>query len=37
MERLNRKASEFEVSLSRSFLIEHDPSLKSILEKIGTK
>jgi hypothetical protein len=37
MERLNRKASEFEVSLSRSFLIEHDPSLKSILEKIGAK
>jgi len=35
MERLNRKASEFEVSLSRSFLVEHDPSLKKILENIG--
>ncbi len=37
MERLNRKASEFEVSLSRSFLVEHDPSLKNLLEKIGAR
>jgi len=34
MERLNRKASEFEVSLSRSFLVEHRPSLEEILKKI---
>jgi len=34
MERLNRKASDFETSLSRSFLVEHRPSLEELLEEI---
>ena len=33
MERLNRKASDFEKGLSKSFLIEHKASLKEILKK----
>ncbi|MGD2201734.1 MAG: tubulin-like doman-containing protein [Candidatus Bathyarchaeota archaeon] len=35
MERLQRKASDFEVSLSRSFLVEHNPSLDDILQRLG--
>jgi hypothetical protein len=34
MERINRRASEFEASLSRSFLVEHNPSLEEILKKL---
>jgi len=34
MERLNRKASEFESSLSRSFLVEHKGSLEEILTEL---
>jgi len=37
MERLNRKASEFESSLSRSFLVEHKGSLESLLEGLEEK
>ncbi len=37
MERLNRKASEFESDLSRSFLVEHKGSLDSLLEGLEKK
>ncbi len=37
MERLNRKASEFESSLSRSFLVEHKGSLEDLLEALEEK
>jgi len=35
MERLNRKASEFESNLSRSFLVEHKGSIEEITEELG--
>ncbi len=35
MERLNRKASEFESNLSRSFLVEHKGSIEEIIEELG--
>jgi len=31
MERLNRKASDFERNLSKSFLVEHKASIEEIL------
>jgi len=34
MERINRRASDFETSLSRSFLVEHNPSLEELLKKL---
>lgn len=34
MERLNRKASEFESSLSRSFLVEHKGSLEELVAEL---
>jgi len=34
MERINRRASDFEASLSRSFLVEHNPSLEELLKKL---
>jgi hypothetical protein len=34
MERLNRKSSEFESNLSRSFLVEHKGSIKELLEEL---
>jgi hypothetical protein len=34
MERLNRKASEFESSLSRSFLVEHKGGIEEIMAKL---
>jgi hypothetical protein len=34
MERLNRKASEFESSLSRSFLVEHKGSIEEIMAEL---
>jgi len=37
MERLNRKASEFESGLSRSFLVEHKGSLDELLERLEKK
>ncbi len=37
MERLNRKASEFESSLSRSFLVEHKGPLKDLLSSLEKK
>jgi hypothetical protein len=37
MERLNRKASEFESGLSRSFLVEHKGSVKEILRELEEK
>lgn len=37
MERLNRKASEFESDLSRSFLVEHKGSLDTLLEGLEKK
>lgn len=37
MERLNRKASEFESGLSRSFLVEHKGSLDDLLEGLEKK
>lgn len=37
MERLNRKASEFEIGLSRSFLVEHKGSLDELLERLEKK
>ncbi len=37
MERLNRKASEFESGLSRSFLVEHKGSLDELLEGLEKK
>lgn len=37
MERLNRKASEFESSLSRSFLVEHKGSLENLIEELEKK
>ena len=37
MERLNRKASEFESGLSRSFLVEHKGSLENLLEELEKK
>ncbi len=37
MERLNRKASEFESDLSRSFLVEHKGSLENLLEGLEKK
>jgi len=37
MERLNRKASEFESGLSRSFLVEHKGSLEDLLEGLEEK
>jgi phosphohistidine phosphatase SixA len=37
MERLNRKASEFESGLSRSFLVEHKGSVKEILSELESK
>ncbi|MCK5669789.1 hypothetical protein KAI10_00255, partial [Candidatus Bathyarchaeota archaeon] len=37
MERLNRKASEFESGLSRSFLVEHKGSLDELIEGLEKK
>ena len=37
MERLNRKASEFESGLSRSFLVEHKGSVEEILGELGAR
>jgi len=37
MERLNRKASEFESGLSRSFLVEHKGSVEEILSELGAR
>jgi len=37
MERLNRTASDFEKSLSRSFLVEHKASFEEILQDISKK
>lgn len=37
MERLNRKASEFESGLSRSFLVEHKGSLENLVESLEKK
>jgi len=37
MERLNRKASDFERSLSRSFLVEHKGSLDELLTRLEEK
>ena len=37
MERLNRKASEFESGLSRSFLVEHKGSLEGLIEGLEKK
>jgi len=37
MERLNRKASDFEKSLSRSFLVEHKGTTDELLEKLKEK
>ena len=37
MERLNRKASEFEIGLSRSFLVEHKGSVKEIINELDTR
>jgi len=37
MERLNRKASEFESGLSRSFLVEHKGTIKEILSELEAK
>ncbi|MCK4399611.1 hypothetical protein KAV46_01390, partial [Candidatus Bathyarchaeota archaeon] len=37
MERLNRKASEFEIGLSRSFLVEHKGSVEEILSELGAR
>ncbi|MCK4317335.1 hypothetical protein KAW53_01105, partial [Candidatus Bathyarchaeota archaeon] len=37
MERLNRKASEFESGLSRSFLVEHKGSVEEILDELGAR
>ncbi|MBD3172690.1 hypothetical protein GF326_09480 [Candidatus Bathyarchaeota archaeon] len=37
MERLNRKASDFESSLSRSFLVEHKGTLDELLVKLEEK
>jgi len=37
MERLNRKASEFESGLSRSFLVEHKGSLEDLVEGLEKK
>jgi hypothetical protein len=34
MERLNRKASEFESNLSRSFLVEHTGSIEDMIEEL---
>lgn len=34
MERLNRKSSEFESNLSRSFLVEHKGSIEELVEKL---
>jgi hypothetical protein len=35
MERLNRKASEFESNLSRSFLVEHKGSVEQLIKELG--
>ena len=37
MERLNRKASDFESSLSRSFLVEHKGTLDELLAELEEK
>jgi len=37
MERLNRKASEFESGLSRSFLVEHKGSVEEILGELSVR